>query len=513
MTVSRFSANIKEMPLKLVGSNKFGRYPKISVEQTYNMIISDNGLVPFAGYDVVSIVNPHGQGRSIYSSEKNNAMIVVIDQNVYVYDQSINKRLVGRLQTFTGDVYIAENNASQILISDLENLYFYNYNTETFNTYTGASLGFTPGYVSFQNSRFICPDTSSNAWRLSKAAMIVTDDPTFPNDAQHVGLIETKPDTAVATLRFPGRGNLLYVFGKTVTEPWFDVGSQLFPYQRSNAVNIDYGCLNPATIAESDTTICWLGINEKSGPVIMASNGSDVKHLSNDGIDFKLAELTNPQNSYGFMFRQDGHLIYVITFPDDNLTYMYDFNTECFFTLTDPDMNNHIAKRVAFFNNKYYFVSFIDGNLYELSSEITSASGKEIPRIRIPAPFRLQDQSRFVIAYAGFTIEQGTYDTNTPGLQTLLGTESLVYLVTEDGRFLVCQDTPDPHPQRVYLSLSKDGGVNFGNSYMKQLNPVGIRANRLYWWKLGAANDLTVQFRFYGLGRFVAMDGTLGVYQ
>ncbi len=44
------SQTFTQMPLDIVGSTKFGRYPKISVEQTWNMIISDGFLVPFAGY-------------------------------------------------------------------------------------------------------------------------------------------------------------------------------------------------------------------------------------------------------------------------------------------------------------------------------------------------------------------------------------------------------------------------------------------------------------------------------
>ena len=38
------------IPLDLVGGNKFGRYKKVSVEQTFNMMVSDDALVDYAGY-------------------------------------------------------------------------------------------------------------------------------------------------------------------------------------------------------------------------------------------------------------------------------------------------------------------------------------------------------------------------------------------------------------------------------------------------------------------------------
>lgn len=473
-----YAARYKEISSSIVCSTKFGRYPKISLEQVWNLIESDGWMVNFAGYDQVVEINPVGQGRGIYSSVKFNHLIAVIDDNVYVFDESLNKRLVGNMTTFTGDVFISENNINQIAISDLQNIYVYNYGNETF---IKANINFTPGYITFQNGRFISPDTSSNQWRLSQT----NDGSIWPgtiSDTQYIGALQTKPDFAMATIRFPGRGNLLYVMGKTVTEPWYDIGAQLFPYQRSPSVNVDYGCLNSATIAYGDNIICWLAANESSGPVILYTNGGDIVPISTDGIDFKLAQLVQPENAYAFMFKQDGHLLYVITWPTDNITYIYDFNTKKFFNISDPNFNHHIAKRIAFFNNKYYFVSFIDGNLYELSSEILSANGMQIPRVIIPPTIRLPNQGRFVCGYTGFTIEEG--------------------MATNDG-----------NPPIAQMAMAKDGNGNFGSYYTKVLNQVGQRQNRLIWWQLGSANDLTFQYRFYGLSRFVATNGLTGIYQ
>jgi hypothetical protein len=360
----------------------------------------------------------------------------------------------------------------------------------------------------------------------------------------HVGSLQTKPDTVVAVQRFPGRGNLAYVFGKTIIEPWQDIGAPLFPYQKNSSVNIDYGCLNAATIAYNENMIAWLAANEKSGPFIAFSTGGDINKISTDGIDFKFSQLTNPSNSYGFFFRQDGHLIYQITFPDDNLTYIYDFNTKKFFSLCDQNQNFHIAKRVAFFNNAYYFVSFIDGNLYGYSTQYTTFDGYEIPRIRVCRNVRMPDASRFAINNLTFTLEQGTQPNVFEGsdllaedgsiLMTESGEDLLVSsgfqviieepledelgndLLCEDGSDLlatVISDNPEPVPQTVALSVSKNGGESFGTYWRKELNSRGFYKNRLIFWNLGAANDFVPQLRFYGLGRFVVTDGILSVYQ
>jgi len=53
----------QSVPLGMVGGNNFGRYPKISAEQTFNFIVSDNALVPYAGYKNVRTQSPNAEGR------------------------------------------------------------------------------------------------------------------------------------------------------------------------------------------------------------------------------------------------------------------------------------------------------------------------------------------------------------------------------------------------------------------------------------------------------------------
>lgn len=520
-------ARYKDIPLVIAGSTKFGRFPKQSSEASYNLILSDDWMVPFAGYKNVSTISPTGEGRGLYSSSKQQNMFAVIDNNVWIFDTSLGKRIIGKLQTYTGDVFIAENNKGQILFSDKQVLYVYDNTTSppSFKT-SGIDfiIDFVPGYVSFQNGRFISPaadptvPSNNFLWRLS-SPNDGTSWPTGSQLSQFQGSLQTKPDKVVATIRFPGRGNLLLVFGATVTEQWYDVGAQLFPYQRSQSTNIDYGCLNPATIAESENIVAWVAANEKSGPVISYTNGGEVKHISTDGINFKLANLTDPTNCYGFMFKQDGHLFYVATWPTDKQSYAYDFNVDKFYTLSDENIDAFIAKKVVFFNNQYYFVSIRDGNLYQLSSDLNSYDyGNdnvfEIPRIRITPSIEMPDQSRFICGYSGFTVEQGQFDYNDVDTTFVLGTEDSDEISTQNHSLLIGggYDYRSNVP-RIDMAVSKDGGVTYGSYVNNIMQPLGRRANKMIWWRLGASNSLVHQFRFYGFGRFVAYNGVSGITQ
>lgn len=502
----------KEIPLEMVGGNKFGRDPKISVEQTWNFIITDGWLAPFAGWRKVQTIATNDNGRGIFSVPKLNLMFVVIGNKVYKEDINLNRTLIGTLNTFVGDVYIEANNYDNPIVLFSDNQYLYQYDTAGAGTFTQLTIGFTPGYIGFQNDRFICPDRTSSDWRLSD---IGSNPITFTDNAQHVGSIRTKSDNALAAIRVPEKGNELLVFGSIVTEQWYDIPSNasLFPYQRSTNSNIDYGLANAASLAAGDKFVVWVGLNEKSGVTIMYTDGQGSKQISTDGINYALARLTNPTNCYGFLYRQDGHVVYIVTFPDDNITYMYDFTNNMFFYLSDHELDHHPAKRVAFFNNKYYFISFYDGDLYELSSEYYTADGNTIPRIRVCPHIRLPDQSPFILSNIGFTIEQGQVLYDDRDTSFGLATEDDDFIITENGLILGGGENFRNNVPSVDFSLSKDGGVSFGSNDRKELNPYGIRQNRLWWLRQGRGNDMVPQFWFWVDGRILVTNGLASIYQ
>lgn len=543
MPAPNATQQIQELPLKIVGGSNFGRFPKISQEQTWNFIVSDDFLVPYAGYATALTLNTEKKGRGLYTTFNGNLMIAVIGNTVYKITQNFTSSTlvssaVGTLETTSGDVYIAENNNSQICITDGVYVYVYNwYLGGTVVRLTDAEFNYSiyknPGYVSFQNGRLIIACKSTSYWVLSdfnNALIWPTASSTRP---EQVGAIQTKPTTAQAAIPVPGGGNNLIVMGTNVAESWQDVGAALFPYQRGVTYNIDYGCLNASSIAELDNFIVWLGVNEQSGPVIMYATGSNIKKISTDGIDYVLANLTNPSNCTGFLFRQDGHIIYQFTFPDDNISYAYDFNTELFFNVSDENLDYHIARQVVFFNNDYYFVSLKGGDIYRFGTQYTSATYgtnssaeiKEIPRIRITPPFRLSSQRYFIAKSLGFTIENGEPNIKTlkqvksNTLGELLATEAYVDIATESG-VSIGVDYPQAeteyvtnYSEAVDLSISRDGGVTFGSSWRLNMNPTGKRKSRFIYQRLGIVNDATFQLRFTGFGRFVCTNGILEVYQ
>ena len=559
--------NFRSFPVNIVGSSIFGRYPKISIEKTYNMFMSDKFMVPYSGYSLGITANNFLnaiEGRAIFTSTKFNQLVVVESNSVFLvsitYSQSEERVTffqvfkIGTLQTQSGVVYIAENNKPQIGISD--GTAFYLYDPTLSPVFQALPLNFVPGYLTFHDTYFILAASqdntysppANNTWRLSGQ----NDGTTWPSNSSSVGLLQTKPDNVKAVVRFPSKGNMIFVMGSIVTEAWFDTGAQLFPYQRNNQFNIDYGCLQPATVAYMDEFVVWLAQNEKSGPVILYSDGGMPKKITTDGIDYLLSTLQNPEDSQAFLYRQDGHIFYHINFYSDNLSLVHDFTFSKFYHACDQNLNYFIAAEVAYFNNQYYFISKNTGNLYVFDTSIytyqdTDSLGNvityEIPRIRTCANIRTPDQNYQIINDIGFTIESGetNYQQQSLGeiiLITQAGNPLITQggfpeLVTQAGNTLTAQDGTVFIPQQntggtpavliaqqmgntgfsnlslphVDLSISTDGGASFGNEWAYYLPAIGHRKNRLMWWQIGIANDFVPQFKFWGMGRFICTDG------
>jgi hypothetical protein len=525
-----------QVPINIVGSSTFGVWPKISLEKTYNMYISDGWMISFPGYKKVALASLTGEGRAIFRSVRGGFLIAVIGSFVYRLNSNLAPILVGSIVTSTGEVFIDENLENQIVLVDGLNAYIYSYTnnppSEAFNVQVlldENSDVITPGYVSSHNGLFlIAPAIQSlnnqnwYSFEFDSTTSIII------NSTQS---ISTKPDSAIAVRRVPGRGNNVIVLGQSVSEIWTFTGAEPVGgvdrvYTRVSSYNIDNGCISISTIAAGEDTIAWLAVNEANSPVIMVSNGAETKQISTDGIDHLMETIQYPEDSTAFFFRQNGHLFYQLTFfnPVDNLTLIHDFNNNQFFHLSDENLNYHIARDVVYFNEKSYFISLKDASIYEIGDAFNTYSystlpddvGDAIPRIRICKPIRNDDSRTFRCGMFTFWIEQGVNDFFEEEIcDGLIISESGIQIVSQSGLNMLAQFgscTFFANRPAVDMSFSKNGNQSFSNIVRRELNPMAHFRNQIRWHRMGQANEFTIQLRFWGFNRFVVHDGTLEIY-
>ena len=586
MVSTRVTPNSSQIPVNVIGSSCFARYSKISSELTQNMMLQENGhpkdselyekwLTNFPAYKRILNFTPQpipapvaypdqlppGTGRGFFNSIRGDFALAVVNSIVYRLDSNLGFVQVDTISSAFGDVYMAENLASQICIVDGVNAWIYNYSgTGAVFTKQTLSNGLVPTYVEYHNTFFLFGNGNTTSAGSQWFAYIYDTASTITQFPANSSLaLQTKADYALAVKRIPGRGNNVLVFGSTVSEVWTQV-SGLQPYVRNPSVNINYGCLSIATIGEGGDYLVWLGANEDEKPVIMVYDGNKGVPISSDGIDYLLSTIKFPGTSTAAMYRAGGHLIYQLTFYDkqDNLTLYYDFDTQRFFNLTDQAGNFHPLRQIIYFQLQTYFVSIRNTALYLLSSDITAIDENippvnaqspydpnlvyEVPRVRITGNIRQANSTRFRANSLVLTLEQGT-DPNFAeiNLQPIIGNPVIteiafnppsVYVLTESGQVVFTEPAYnvqynivapvesilDPalingviYKPRIDLSLSKTGGVTWGQKVGRTLHPLGYIQNILHWESMGVANDLCLKLEFWGTYRWVISNAVMDV--
>lgn len=544
----RKTVNGRQVSINVVGGSTFGRYAKISSAKTYNMFMTKDGLpegdywlVNTPGYQRIYDVQPTGQGRGRFVSTRGNFLITVVNSTVYRFDSNFNPTFIGNLTTEIGEVFIDENLASQICIVDGVNAYIYNYSLPPNLTIQSGLGTLIPNYVQYQNTFFLFGNADTTSSGSKWYAYKRDTDTTIVVETELA--IQTKPDFSKAVVSVPEQGNNVLVLGNVSGEIWNNVGG-LQNYRKNTTINIDYGTPSVSTIAKSDKFIMWLGTNQTNSPGIMMYSNQGSMKVSTAGIDYILSKMKFPEQSTAMFYRQDGHLFYQLTFynPVDNLTLLYDCNTQVFFNLSDFNLNYHPARDYIYFNLKTYFISLNNGSIYESSTDYTTYNenlpviaqnpnlNHEIPRIRITDTVQEKDSSQFRANSFVFTLEQGNdprvTDISLENNEDLLISEdssipadNVIY--TEFGTAIAAEDSgygvglgslPIPYRPRVDLSISRDGGIIFGNTVGKELNTIGHPQNIINWENMGACNSWTAKLRFWGTSRVVANDGILEIF-
>lgn len=535
----------QEIPVRIVGSSVFGRYPTISVERTYNMFITYSGnreeewLANFAGYKaLLSLVDGKTEGRGVFRSVRGGFIIAVAGSNVYRIN-GVNEAatLLGTIGTSTGEVFFDENLSSQICFVDGSTAYIYNYalaaSAISPAVFDAHASDFVPNYVTYQNTYFIFGNAlTTNAgsqwvvYESGSGSGMLAD--AYKLTWVQTLTLQTKPDFAKAALRIPGKGNNIIVFGLTVAELWNNVGG-LAVYQRNSSINIDFGVASVGTIAANEEVVAWLGLNEKSTAALMAMEGGSAERISTDGLDYLLSTLHAPASSTAFLFREDGHNFYVLSFldPRDNFSIMYDFTEKRIYDVTDWDFSTFPARQVVSFDNTNYFISYKDGKIYEMSTDLTTydvypeSAGEsvnvvyEIPRVRLTNTFRFPRPEKYQVSLFTFVIESGTtIDAyNTP---VCFG-----YIIEEDSDAIIYTEDDIPilveggycttNKPRVDLTISKNGGITWSNTVSYQLKATGDFQNQPRFINLGYAMQITYQLRFWGTGRIVVKNGVMEI--
>ncbi len=474
--------NLQTTGFPIIGGSAFGRYAKQTTEATWNMMVGNNkgepALVNYLGFELALQLRELGQPRDLFVSVGFNKIIAVFGKSVVTISPSLAYGVIGELVTEAGNVSITENLNNEIAIADsTENLYVFNFGTSTF---TVIQPGFIATYLTTHDSYIWVAIQDSPTFRLSELNNALLYPVTLEAN------IQSKPDKIQAVINFE---NVVATIGTITTTFWHNQGLPVFPYVPDKNIVMSYGTVNANTVDvltdqyKGVKLLVFLAKNDKSNPFIAYSTGGQIINVSaetqNDGLDFRLSQLKNPEDSFGFIFQEDGHVLYQLVFPSDDFSLVYDFTSKLFYNISDRKMQHHPAKRHVFFSGKDYFINFTDSRLFEMGTQFTTYDGEVIPRVRITPPIRVKDDQSFPIRNIKITMQHGV----------------------------------NPEGGIVDMAMSKDGGLSYGNFVAIDLNNIGNSQQMINWWNLGRSNDFRFQFRFQTRGSVVITGGSMKALQ
>lgn len=323
---------------------------------------------------------------------------------------------------------------------------------------------------------------------------------TVTNNGQlQLGSITSHPGTMVACRTLHRR---LFLFSQNYTEVWENAGAGTnLPFRRNNSLLIEYGCSSIGSIQTGFDTMFFMSRDQDGLGSVMQVLGTQAVPISTRALDFTLSQyaatVDGIDDATAILLKENGIIFYRLNFTSNNHTFVYNV------TQSDPSQDptkfwheeevlngdRHPAQTHAYINGNNYVGSYDSPTFYQLSPLFFTNDGEAIKRIRIGKSFCPESYQRIRIDRFHLDVAQG--------FRGLLGDQNKPSVNTS---YLFENQIP-----RIFLSISKDGGVTYGSKLISPMGKVGYRTVRTVWRKIGTiprGQSFVPKIEFYNYSPF-----------
>ena len=374
---------------------------------------------------------------------------VVSGKELYRLNADWTSLYIGNLSG-TGPVSIADN-GTQMFIACNGPSFIYNSTTEEFaqiadTDFPGAvTVGYLDGYFVFNEPQ------SQRVWVTSLLDGTAIDPLEFAS-------AEGSPDQLVAAIVDHREA---WLFGTNSIEVWYDAGSADFPLQRIQGAFNEIGLAAAYSVAKLDNGLFWLGADSRGQGIVYRSNGYTGKRISTHAVEWQIQQYGDISDAIGYTYQQDGHAFYVLVFPSEDTTWVYDVSTELWHERAgfyEGQFVRHRGNCQMAYNGEVVIGDFENANVYAFDLNVYADNGSI---------------QRWLRSWRA--LPTGKNDLNRTAQHTLqLDCETGVGLNTGQGS--------DP---QVMLRWSDDGGHTWSNEHWSSMGKIGRYGYRTFWRRLG----------------------------
>lgn len=277
----------------------------------------------------------------------------------------------------------------------------------------------------------------------------------------------------------------LWLPGEVATEIWYDAGGAYFGFQRLIGTELQIGCKATYSISRLSTggqdSLIWFGRAERGENVVIRTRGLNYEIVSTPAVSDAIASYPVTSDAIGYVYQEDTHEFYVLTFPTADRTWVYDASMPPPLAWTqrlsyDPYaalFHRHRSNCYMNFAGMRVVGDYQNGALYQLTRAVQNDAGWPLyGRRRSPYIWDKEDRERAHLTSLQVDFAPGQ------GVSSGLGA----------------------NPQ-AYLTLARDYGVSLGTAYdpapsntqAAPMGAIGQNMNRSIWRRLGWSRGAVAQ--------------------
>lgn len=279
--------------------------------------------------------------------------------------------------------------------------------------------------------------------------------------------VDRLPDNLVGGAVLQGD---LWLFGDYSIEPYQDTGASPFPWEKISGADISVGLGASDSIALADNSLFFLDETNR----VRRTHGYSTTIISTPKLENAISAMTIVSDAKGFTISWGANLWYVLTFPSEDVTYIFDISASAMLSSSTssslvwykwasfPSNGRHRMNCYTYFNREHLIGDYQNAIIWKLDSSIWREGDNEL--ISILTLPRLEDSSSPI-----------QIDNYFLRMKTGVG-------LSEAEELALPNDGVNP---MVKLEYSNDDGASWVDKGFRPMGKVGETSTIVKWNRLG----------------------------
>jgi hypothetical protein len=273
---------------------------------------------------------------------------------------------------------------------------------------------------------------------------------------------------------------VLILFLSQAMEFWQNVGAVPQPFQPILSAYNEWGLGAIFSRVHADQSIIFLGITKDGVVQLVKLTGYTTQVISDADTENIWNGFTTVSDAVAMTYQVDHHIMYQITFPSANRSWIFDQSTGIPSEVqTGSQPGRHWGNLSAVASSQNFISDFATNQIYLMSQSQFTDNGQTIIR-EVISRHVLSQFNRVRISLIYLDMETGV------GLQTGQGS----------------------NPQ-IMMQSSKDNGRTWSAERWTGLGAIGNYFTRVVWRRFGSARDYVFRIRMSDPVKFVITEGAI----